>query len=75
MGDKPQPKSEVAIYYAIDVARDICVYASPDALGDLKEFGRLWQDSGKENEPSLWHISVDARYDFQEVVDYIKNYG
>ena len=69
MNTRPQPKTEVAIRWIMKETKFICMNASPDALSDLAEFGQV---VGNEHEP--WLI-VDARYDFDEVVDYIKNYG
>lgn len=67
---KPQPKCEVAIDLVLPTAGMIYFYASPDAIGDFEEFGFV-RSVGK------WGhlLCVDGRYDFAEVVEYIKNYG
>jgi hypothetical protein len=72
MNEKPQPKREIGIEWMHD-NRIICLYATKDALEDLKEFGTI-HDAANGLKEQYW-LLVDARYDFQEVVDYIKNYG
>ena len=69
--DKPKPKSEVAIHTAIEFTRSIFFFASKDAMDDFREFGHMSQDK----EGGLICLSVDARYDFNEVLKYIENYG
>ncbi len=69
MTERPKVKREIGIAWTEGNA--IKVYASKDAIEDIKEFG----DVSKLSEGETYILVVDARYDFQEVVDYIKNYG
>ena len=71
MVDKPKPKREAAVEWVGESIRTIYFYASRDACEDIAGFGDVEELTGKER----YSIRVDARYDFQEVVDYIKNYG
>lgn len=70
--DKPRPKREVAIDKCWPDQREIRFFASSDALNDFGDFGRITK---AESTPNCWHLSVDARYDFEEVRAYIENYG
>jgi len=68
---KPQPKREMAIRAKDPVTRSIFFNASRDAAEELREYGCLSYDAA-----AGWHVLfVDARYDFDEVVAYIENYG
>lgn len=69
---KPQMKQEVALNRASEESRSISFYATPDASGEFREYGRL--EPGY-NTPNLYWLRVDARFDFGEVVSYIVNYG
>lgn len=69
MKDKPKPKREVAIEVAIKVTRNIFFYASKDAIEDLRAFG----DITEMGNPLILH--VDPRFNFDEVVKYIEEYG
>lgn len=67
---KPTLKAEVAIDMIFPAARLIVFYSTPDAASEFEEFGKMFAES-----PSRFHLFVDARYDFDEVVMYIKNYA
>lgn len=67
---KPQPKKEVAILHVMPTARCITMNASSDAARDFAEFGVM---HFYENNGQYW-LTVDGRYDFDEVVEYISNY-
>jgi hypothetical protein len=68
---KPTPKREVAVSLVIPILRNIYFYATNDALADFKSFGNI--EDGVERDE--YQVTVDVRYDFQEVLDYISNYG
>lgn len=70
---KPQPITEVGIATINPGTLFISVDATPDAASDLSEFGRL--EKADSLGPNRYHLFVDARYNFDEVVAYIKNYG
>lgn len=71
MMEKPRPKKEVAIQTAIKTTRTIFFFASKDAIEEFKDFGHISQDING----GLIVLNVDMRYDFDEVVNYIENYG
>ena len=70
MVDKPQTKREVSVDWIGISEGLIHFYASKDALEDIRDFGHI-DDIG----PNHYGLLVDTRFDFQEVLDYIKNYG
>ena len=72
MPTKPQPKSEMALDWYSQNQMVIYFYASKDALEDIKDFG-LIIPGGKGNE-HYW-LTVDSRYDFNQVLQYIKDYS
>lgn len=67
----PVMQREVAITAALADQNIIYLYATPDAASDFQRFGQVepWAH------PDYYQITVDARYDFAEVVAYIKSYG
>ena len=67
---KPTLKSEVAIDMIFPAGCFITLYATTDAASEFSEFGDIHAE-GKDR----YHLSVDARYDFDEVVAYIRNYN
>ena len=69
---KPQIKVEVAVTYVNPATHAISFHASQDAAIEFGDFGWMVSDSFQKDAYSLL---VDPRYDFQEVVDYITNYG
>ena len=72
MKNKPVQKREVAIDVALHTTRRVVFYASNDAVTEFAEFGKLeaWQDTKEKY--TLW---VDARFDFNEVLEFIEGYG
>lgn len=69
---KPRIKREVAIESIFPQTQAIHFYASPDAAEELGEFGTTTSGGLIKNK---YRLQVDARFDFDEVVEYIKNYG
>lgn len=69
MMGKPQPQVEVAIR-VISPGVFVSFYATPDAASEFAEFGKL--DDEGTSKYILW---VDTRYNFNEVVEYIKGYN
>ena len=70
--EKPTMKREVAIQSVFNsqgLQPSIVFYASPDAVYEFQVFGEImpWGSGYK--------LFVDPRYDFDEVVKYIENYG
>lgn len=64
-------KCEVAIRFIDKGMRYIRLDASDDALSEFSEFGSLEECPTN----SSFGLIVDSRYDFAEVVEYIRNYG
>lgn len=67
--NKPKPKREVTINFVN--APGIMINASKDAIEDFEEFGPILFIETQ----NLYWLTVDARYDFDEVVKYIEGYG
>lgn len=68
----PQAKSDLAISWTIPESRLIVFQATTKDLADpFEKFGHILTDPKVPNE--YW-LSVDAFYDFEEVVSYIENY-
>ena len=72
MSNKPTMKSEVAIDFSSPMSRIIYFYSTEDAVTDFYTFG-LVEPHG--NHQDYYRITVDARYDFGEVVAYLERYG
>ena len=67
-GNDEKTETEIAISFANKVNYGIGLHASFDAIEDFKTFGRIFTVR------DLHILFVDRRYDFDEVLDYIKNY-
>jgi hypothetical protein len=67
--EKPSPKTEVAVRFATEGPRGIALDASPDAIEDFREFGHI------DHISICYWLVVDSRYDFDEVLAYIEQYG
>ena len=70
--NKPNPKREVAIRLYYPTLMIIDFYATEDAATEFREFGQLERDPMYTNG---WHLIIDSRFDFEEVLRYIENYG
>lgn len=68
--DKPQMKSELAISNVNWIHRQIYMDATLDSVEGLGEFGWLNQSDESDQE---WMLVVDSRYDFGEVIDYVRS--
>ena len=68
ISDKPQRKSNVAI---AAMNPFITFYATKEAIEDFKEFGHVITN----NNHNRCQLDVDSRYDYNEVLAYIKNWG
>ena len=66
--EKPQPKREVAIITISKSGSHITFHASADAIEDFKDFGRI------EPDRDFYWLWVDTRYNFDEILEYIKGY-
>jgi len=69
---KPQMKKEVAVRYIFKEHLSISFNATADAVEDLRSFGEV---DCLNIETDLYVLRVDSRYDFDEVVGYIRHYG
>lgn len=69
---KPQIKREIFIYKVIEDRQLICTHLTPDALEDMKEF--TFSITRFISSPNYYHLFIDPRYDFNEVVEYIRSY-
>jgi hypothetical protein len=68
---KPQMKKEAAIKPM--AAYFILFYATQEAADVFSEFGHIRPKADGIN--NLYAMDIDARYDKDEVVEYIDNYG
>jgi hypothetical protein len=68
---RPTMKKEVAISVVSETVRAIYFYATQDAASEFAEFGQM----GNANGTNHYRLEVDARFDFQEVVSFIRDYG
>jgi len=66
---KPRMKREVAIVEISQIINCIVLYASREAAQEFAEFGKMVSDDNEK-----WFLYVDLRFDFHEVLQYIKNY-
>lgn len=71
--NKPKIKKELAIAHALKALYIIYFYASPDAIEDLYDFGMVEPQDAIAD--SYYSILVDRRYDIDDVVEYMENYG
>ena len=67
---EPRMKSKIGIDVSFPSTRSIYFWATQDAAEYLKRFGAL---RGFDDGSSRYHIEVDARYDFAEVLTYIES--
>ena len=71
---EPRMKREVAVSSYNKSFSVIYLYATPDAVDQLGKFGAIqkWDSYlGSDH----YRLDIDARYDFDEVLAYIQNYG
>lgn len=68
--DKPVMKTDAAIRWMDKTQRIIHFYATSKAIVDISTFGEL-----SDAPHNSIRVAVDARFDFDEVVAYIKGYG
>lgn len=73
MSEKPQRKRKIGILKIGDAdSHRYIEFNAPKELADqFREFGQLGY---LYNNQEHWNLTVDARYDFKEVVEYIKDY-
>lgn len=67
----PKMKREVAVTAIHPTLRVIYFYGSVDAKAVFETYGRV----EKQTEKDYYKITVDARYDFDEVSKYMSLYG
>ena len=71
--NKPTMQKEVAVKVALKSVRHIVFYSTADALSSFSEFGFVCPDSDTREDSYL--LSVDPRFEFDDVVAYMENYG
>ena len=69
---KPQPCCKLAISSVNDEARNILFSTSPEVAKELTEFGFVELDKELK---FPYRLKVDIRYDFNEVLNYMKSLG
>lgn len=67
---KPSMKREIAVDYWLPEARVIYFYATNGAAASFHEFGRVRAEDG----PSQWALTVDPRFDFHEILQYMEQH-
>lgn len=71
---KPEMKNHLVVRNSFISTRNIFLHCPNDLAEEFGEFGHVSKpDQG--HEAKLRCITVDPRYDFDEVVEYITNYG
>ena len=70
--NKPIMKQEVAILVSIKSVRQIVFFATNDAVSEFAPYGNIIRDDNVREKYSMF---VDARYDFDEVLEYMQGYG
>jgi hypothetical protein len=73
---KPQRKSEMAVISAASGGRMIRFNAEPRLAEMLKEFGKVFPSPTSQADPTneTFELTVDARLDFNEVLQYIESW-
>ena len=71
MNEKPIMNCKVAISVAIEQTRYITFWTDANIADKFEQFGNVEQC---ENETTKYSLSVDGRFDFDEVVAYIGNF-
>ncbi len=69
--EKPTLKREVAIQNILRGVNMITFYATDDAVTEFESFGAI----SPKNTLGLYELWVDSRVDFEEVVEFIEDYG
>lgn len=70
MNEKPVMKSKTAVVFKNSSDGVIRFYADPEAIKDFSEFGSILDGFNGAH-----FLYVNGRYDFDEVVNYIENWG
>jgi hypothetical protein len=73
--EKPTPKREVAISHHTKMYGTISFYSSSDAVTEFETFGSIYRAIPDSQNVNLYRLFVDSRFDFDEVLAYIENYG
>lgn len=66
---KPQPKRELAIDEIIEPMSIIYFYGTPDAIADIQTFETI-----QDGPHGTKRLIVSKIYDFDEVLEYMRNY-
>ena len=70
--EKPKMQRKVAVVWEDEGSRRIRFWADPDVAKELSRYGGLVHPAGN---PSEYTLTVDARFDFNEVAKYIRALG
>jgi hypothetical protein len=70
MTEKPVMRREMAVSRRAKNTRWIQVYATKDAISELLSFGEIVHVQG-----DMYNLTVDARYDYNEVLAWVEGYG
>lgn len=65
---KPVMKRKIGITCELQITKSVFFDASQEDAEKFKDFGAL----EKRDRENHWHLKVDARYDFQDILDYIE---
>lgn len=65
---KPRMKRTIGIRNAYENQRHIYFDATPDIAAEMKDYGKVMGWEG------YWLLRVDSRYDFNDVLEYMRNY-
>lgn len=68
--EKPEMKRLVAVADTLPLANVVVFYASNEVAARFKQYGEL-----TDTNSNRWVIRVDKRYDFDEVLEFIKQGG
>ena len=66
---KPIMKTEIKISFESKIVGIIHFYATNDAAAGMRDFGAL----AMTDTQNQYRLIVDPRYDFDEILEYIKN--
>lgn len=67
---KPTMQREVAIYQIFPNGNGCSFYSTQDAVTEFQQFGRV-----RHIRDDLYAIDIDARFNVEEVLAFIRNYG
>ena len=66
----PEKRCDVVVRFTDEVSHTIQFYAPYEFADEMREFGALGEDGSER-----FYLTVDARYNFKEVVAYIESFS